>query len=381
MPEARMDPLLDAAPFGFLSLRDDGQVDLANRTLAEILDTTVDALVGRHVDGLMTVPSRIFYQSHFFPILKLQGRVSEVYISLVSAKGEEVPVLLNATRREARDGPRSDWAVVPIRTRNQYENEILRARKVAEEASRAKDVFLSFVSHELRSPLSVIMGWTSMLARPDFDRAKLPQAVDALERNARLQLKLVDDLIDHARLAAGKVKMELVAVDLLPILERVLDDIAPTARTKGIAIGRDFGAGATRIAADPERLQQVFWNLLTNAVKFTPAEGRIEARVQRAGSSVVIAFADTGKGIAPDFLPYVFESFRQEEGRSERAEGGLGLGMSITRQLVELHGGTIAVASAGPEKGSTFTVRLPALEGADGPSQWIGANAAQGRHE
>src|ERR1043165_7912540 len=136
-----MDPLLDSAPFGFLVVSDDGRVEVANRTLAGLLDTTVDEIVGGHLDNLLTAPSRIFYQSHFFPILKLQGQVHEVYVSMLSGAGEEVPVLLNATRRETSDGPRSDWAVVPMRTRNQYENEILKARKAAEEASRAKDAF------------------------------------------------------------------------------------------------------------------------------------------------------------------------------------------------------------------------------------------------
>lgn len=361
-----MDPLLDSAPFGFLVVRDDGYVEAANGTLAEILDTTVDRLVGRHVDTLLTTPSRIFYQSHFFPLLRLQRRIQEVYVSMLSAGGDEVPVLLNATRRDAADGPRSDWAVVPIRTRNEYENEILKARRVAEEASRAKDVFLSFVSHELRSPLSAITGWAAILARDDVDAAKLKRGIEAIERNVKLQLKLVDDMLDHARFATGKLRVELDAVDARPVLTAVLESLEPTANAKAVAIAQDLAPGAMRVAADVDRLQQIFWNVLNNAVKFTPEEGRVDVAMRRSNGWVELVVRDTGKGIAADFLPHVFESFRQEEGRIVRAEGGLGLGMSITRQLVELHGGSISAASPGPGQGATFTVRLPALAASSG---------------
>jgi signal transduction histidine kinase len=356
-----MDPLLDTAPFGFLVVCDDGLVEAANRTVAEILDVPVGSHVGRHIDSLLTPPSRIFYQSHFFPILKLQGRVSEVYLAMVSGTGEEVPVLLNATRREADGGARSDWAVVPMRTRNEYENEILKARKAAEEASSVKDVLLSFVSHELRSPLSVIMGWATVLARADLDPVKKKHGLEAIERNAKLQLKLVDDLIDHARLASGKVKVELAPVYVHAVLGRVLEDLGPTARAKGVAIDGELGHGTVRIAADVERLQQVFWNILGNAVKFTPASGTVVVRLVDEGGWAEVSVTDSGKGITAEFLPYVFESFRQEESRAMRAEGGLGLGMAVTRQLVELHGGSVSAASPGPGQGATFTVRLPAL--------------------
>lgn len=357
-----MDPLLDQAPFGFLVARDDGSVEAANQTIGEILGTTADELIGRHVDNLLTAPSRIFYQSHFFPILKLQGKVSEVYATLISANGgEDVPVLLNASRRETPDGPRNDWAVIPMRTRNEYENEILKARKAAEDASRAKDDFLSFVSHELRSPLSAIMGWATILARDDVDQTKVKRGIEAIERNAKLQLKLVDDMLDHARLASGKLRVELEPLEARSVLETVVEGVIPTAKAKGIALDFHGEPGSTRVAADSERLQQVFWNLFNNAVKFTPEGGRISCAVRRINGWIEVVVNDTGKGIAPEFLPYVFESFRQEEGRMVREEGGLGLGMSIARQLVQLHGGSIAAESPGVGQGATFTVRLPAL--------------------
>lgn len=356
-----IDPLLDTAPFGFLVARDDGLVEQANITLAELVGRPRHGVVGHHLDGLLSAPSRIFYQSHFFPILKLQGRVNEVYVALATAKGEEVPVLLNATRRETPDGPRSDWAVVPIRTRNDYENEILKARKAAESASAAKDAFLSFVSHELRSPLSAILNWATLLAREDVDKVKIRRGLEAIDRNAKLQLKLVDDMLDHARLASGKVKVDLVHLDARPILQHVVESLQPTASAKGITLDSLIDAGTAKLAADAERLQQVFWNVLNNAVKFTPRNGRVSVVMRRLDGWLEVEVTDTGKGIAPDFLPHVFDSFRQEEGRVVRGEGGLGLGMSITRQLVELHGGSIWASSAGPGCGATFIVRLPAL--------------------
>lgn len=356
-----MDPLLDSAPFGFLVARDDGYVESANCTIAEMLDTTVERLVGSHLDNVLTAPSRIFYQSHFFPILRLQGRVSEVYVTLASAAGEELPVLLNARRRDSPAGPRNDWAVIPMRTRNEYENEILLARKVAEKASSAKDEFITFISHELRSPLSAIVNWASLLKRDHVDPVRMTRGLEGIERNAKLQLKLVDDMLDHARLVAGKVRVEPVHLDARHALEIVLDGIEPSARIKGVEIHRALGSDAARVSADAERLQQVFWNMLNNAVKFTPRDGRVDVRLRHEDHWIEVEVADTGKGIAPEFLPHVFESYRQEEGRLVKAEAGLGLGMSITRRLVELHGGSISAASAGPGQGARFTVRLPAL--------------------
>lgn len=366
---APLDPLLDTAPFGFLVVRDDGYVEAANRTFAHMMETTVEALGGRHVDNILANPSRIFYQSHIFPTLKLQGRIHEVYLSLVTGVGEEIPVLINAARRDGPDGPRSDWAVVAMKQRNEYENEILKARRVAEQAVLAKDDFLSFVSHELRSPLSAIKNWASILMHNPADPARLKRGLEAIERNANLQAKLVDDLLDHARLAAGKLRVELEPVDARAVLEAVIEGVEPTAHAKSIALERELGTDPLSISADAQRLQQVFWNVLNNAVKFTPAGGRVRATMRRANGWIEAAVADTGKGITPEFLPYVFETFRQEEGRVERGEGGLGLGMSITRQLIELHGGSISAASPGPDQGSTFTIRMPALEMAQSRSR------------
>ncbi|MEO8164573.1 MAG: histidine kinase dimerization/phospho-acceptor domain-containing protein, partial [Betaproteobacteria bacterium] len=210
-----MDPLLDFAPCGFLSVADDGHVEAANATLAAMLHTSASALVDRHIDQLFRPPSRIYYQTHVFPILKLQGRIEEVYVSLQDATGGEVPVLLNAARTERQGHFVSDWVVVPMRRRNEYENAILKARNLAEDAVRSKDEFLAVVSHELRAPLSAISGWAQVLDGLGLDEATVQQAALVIERNVRHQAKLIDDILDLTRIGSGKLRVELAPLDLL----------------------------------------------------------------------------------------------------------------------------------------------------------------------
>lgn len=359
-----MDPLLDTAPCGFLSVADDGRVTAANLTVAGMLGLERAELVGKHVDVLLGVASRIFYQTHVFPTLKLQGTVHEVYVSLRGAAGDEVPVLLNAVRRARAEGFISDWAVVPMRQRNEYENEIVKARKAAEEAARAKDEFLAMASHELRSPLSAISGWAHLLAQGTLDASSQQRAVRAIQQNAVVQAKLVDDLLDYGRISSGELRLEVAPMRLDAVIASAVEGLLPAAGAKSIDVKVDIDARDAIVSGDDHRLRQVFWNILANAVKFTPRGGQVRVRLRNSGSSVEASVTDTGKGIAPEFLPLVFERFRQED-RAARREGGLGLGMSITRYLVELHGGTIAASSEGPGRGSTFTVKLPVAVGVD----------------
>ncbi|HUP96878.1 MAG TPA: ATP-binding protein [Usitatibacter sp.] len=354
-----MDAVLDHAPCGYLLVGDDGVVRDANATLLMMLGAVRGEIIGAHVDRLLGPPSRIFYQTHVFPTLKLQGTVHEIYISIRAVKGEDVPVLLNARRRPAEDGFASDWVVLPMRQRNEYENEILKARKTAEEASRAKEEFLAIVSHELRSPLSGIMGWAQLLQMGNLDAASQERAVRAIMRGTRMQSKIVDDILDFARIFAGKLRLEVQALDLVHVVEDALDSIVPAAEAKGLSVKRNLDANVGLVTGDRDRLQQVLVNILTNAVKFTPGGGEIEVSLERAGPSAELRIRDTGIGIAPDFLPLVFERFRQATDNPARYGGGLGLGMSLASHLIELHGGTIAVASPGAGKGTTFTLRLP----------------------
>ncbi|WP_322402741.1 MHYT domain-containing protein [Massilia luteola] len=237
------------------------------------------------------------------------------------------------------------------------------ARDQAERLSALKDEFLATLSHELRTPLNAILGWAGMLQRGVRDEATLRRGLETIERNARAQGQLIDDLLDMSRIISGTVRLDVQAVDPARIIEAALGTVHPAAAAKMIALRADLGRGTgalpLEVSADPGRLQQVLWNLLANAVKFTPAGGSVQVLLGRDDADAVIRVIDSGIGIAADFLPYVFDRFRQQDASISRQHGGLGLGLSIAKQLVELHGGTIAVDSAGPQAGTTFTVRLP----------------------
>jgi len=231
----------------------------------------------------------------------------------------------------------------------------------AEEASRLRDEFLATLSHELRTPLTAILGWAHMLRAGQLNVPDVSRVYETIERNARAQAQLVDDLLDVSRIITGKLQLDVRAVDPTVFIESAVESVRPAADAKGVGICKVIDKGLASVSGDPRRLQQVVWNLLSNAIKFTPAGGRIEIKLGRAGSGVEISVGDTGVGIAPEFLPHVFDRFRQADQRITRQHGGLGLGLSIVRHLVEMHGGTVRAESAGEGKGSTFTVLLPAL--------------------
>jgi signal transduction histidine kinase/ActR/RegA family two-component response regulator len=233
------------------------------------------------------------------------------------------------------------------------------AREVAEQATRAKDEFLALVSHELRSPLNAILGYARMLRSGPGDGADFNKATGVIERSARAQLQIVEDLLDSARIVTGKLRIETSLVDLVPALEAALDTVRSAAEAKGITLVANFRRLPELVLGDSTRLQQVVWNLLTNAVKFTPEGGRVELRMEGDADHIRIAVSDTGKGVEPEFLPFVFDRFRQADASSERRYGGVGLGLSLVKHLVELHGGTIRAASEGAGRGATFTIMLP----------------------
>ncbi len=356
-----MDELLNTAPCGFLSFTDDGRVVLVNDTLLALLGYGREELVGRHVESLLPVASRIFYQTHLFPLLRLHDRVEEVYFSLRAKDGAEVPVLVNAARGERGGVVVNDCVLMHMRQRNQYEDEILEAKRAAEEATRAKDEFLATVSHELRTPLTAILGWSRMLQTGRLDEKMAARALDAIERNAESQNQLIGDLLDFSRIISGRIRLEVGRVEMARVVEAAVDVVSPAADAKGIKIQTILDTKAPPVSGDHERLQQVLWNLLSNAVKFTPKGGRVQVRLARVNSSVEVTVSDTGQGIAPEFLPYVFDRFRQADTTTTRRQAGLGLGMAITKHLVELHGGTIRAESPGEGQGATFTLRLPVM--------------------
>jgi signal transduction histidine kinase len=230
------------------------------------------------------------------------------------------------------------------------------ARRLAEEANRAKDEFLAMISHELRTPLNAMLGWVALLNGGKLDPEAQGRALEVIERNARAQARLIDDLLDVARIVGGQLRLQLRPLDLAQVVERALDATHPAAEAKSIAIAADLDRPLEMAAGDADRLYQVVCNLLSNAVKFTPDGGGVEVRLKREGGEARITVRDSGVGIAASFLPHVFERFRQGE---ERSQGGLGLGLAIARHLVEQHGGTIRADSAGEGQGATFTVTLP----------------------
>jgi signal transduction histidine kinase/CheY-like chemotaxis protein len=233
------------------------------------------------------------------------------------------------------------------------------ARDEAERLSALKDEFLATLSHELRTPLNAVLGWAGMLQRGARDEETLQRGLATIERNARAQGQLIDDLLDMSRIISGTLRLDVQRVEPDKIVEAALGTVHPAAVAKRIDLRVDVDRRAGPVLGDPGRLHQVMWNLLSNAVKFTPNGGMVQVMLSRDGEDVVIRVADSGIGIAPDFLPYVFDRFRQQDASITRRHGGLGLGLSIARQLVELHGGTIGVDSPGEQAGATFTLRLP----------------------
>ena len=233
-------------------------------------------------------------------------------------------------------------------------------RRRVEEADRAKDEFLALVSHELRTPLTAILGWSRMLGRGMLDEEKRRRAAESIERNAIAQARIVDDLLDVSRIITGKLRIEVAPVVLQRVVQAALDAVRPAAEAKGVVLTPPPACPDARpILGDADRIQQVAWNLLANAVKFTPPGGSVRARLRRDEGFMELAIEDTGQGIPPDFLPHVFDRFRQAETGTTRSTTGLGLGLSIVRHLVELHGGAVEARSEGEDRGATFLVRLP----------------------
>jgi signal transduction histidine kinase/ActR/RegA family two-component response regulator len=268
----------------------------------------------------------------------------------------------------------SDRVGSEIELRKQIEAQLL-ARSAAEKALRAKDDFLSTLSHEIRQPLNAVLGWTRILRdRDEVDVDLLRRALQIIDRNATVQARMIDDLLDMARIVAGKLRLDLQPLDLLSVTVAAVDVVTPAARSKRIALHTTLDPQMPRVLGDPARLQQAVWNLLSNAVKFTNPGGTIEVRVGWCDKSAHVTVTDTGRGIAAELLPYVFERFRQGDASSARREGGLGLGLALVRELVELHGGTVTAASPGLEKGATFTLELPVVT-----SPELSQNQAGGR--
>jgi signal transduction histidine kinase/CheY-like chemotaxis protein len=238
-----------------------------------------------------------------------------------------------------------------------------RLYREAQEANRAKDEFLATVSHELRTPLNAIMGWSRLLRTGQLDEGSQLIAYETIERNSKMQAQLIADLLDVSRIITGKLRLHVQPVELESVISAAVETVRPAAQARGIRLQTVLDSDTGLVSGDPARLQQVVWNLLSNSVKFTPKGGLVQVRLERIDSQAQITVSDNGKGISPEFLPHVFERFRQADSSSTRAVGGLGLGLAIVRHLVEMHGGTVWAHSPGEGQGATFTVKLPIMVG------------------
>jgi PAS domain S-box-containing protein len=358
--------------------------------LAAIVASSDDAIISKGLDGVVAswnaAAERLFGYSEEEAV----GRPLAELIIPDDRAHEEPEILARLSRgeridhyetvRRAKDGRLLDVSITvsPVRNsagqvigaskiarditaqRKLLESERL-ARSQAERLSALKDEFLSTLSHELRSPLSAIMGWTELLRRSSRTPQELTSGLEVIERNVRLQTRLVDELLDVSRISSGKVVLEVKPLVPATVIQAAVEAVRPAADAKGVRLYVLLDETAGPITGDPTRLQQIVWNLLSNAIKFTGKGGRVSVTLQRVNSHVELSVADTGIGIAPEFLPHVFERFRQADGSTTRRVGGLGLGLSIAKSLVELHGGAIRAKSSGLGQGATFTIELPLL--------------------
>jgi PAS domain S-box-containing protein len=338
-------------------------LELVNPAFAKMHGYTVEEMIGKPIVELFPLECRAELPEYLRIVdetghytfepkhLRKDGTVFPVQIDVTAIKDEQG----NMRYRVA--------SVQDITQRQQLLESEQEARKEAEAANRAKDDFIAMVSHDLRSPLSAILGWTQLMRSKKRDEVTIARALETIERNAKAQSQLLEDLLDVSRMIRGTLEIQVYEMQLRPIIEAAISTVQLTAEKKAICLESVFDTTINLISADPNRLQQIIGNLLTNAIKFTPEGGRITVRLERVENYAQITVSDTGKGISADLLPYIFDHFRQ--GNSTAKRTGLGLGLAIARHLVELHGGTIHVESAGEGMGSTFTVKLPLLLGGD----------------
>ena len=357
--------LLESAPDAMVIVDHHGRIVFVNGQTEQLFGYSRDELLGSALEGL--IPER-FQEGHVrhrrdyeaAPRTRPMGVGCELYARRKS--GEEFPAEISLSPIDTAEGRLVVSAIRDISARKHAEAE--HARLIDESAAHAhadrlKDEFLATLSHELRTPLNAILGWTALLRQGGLESTRAQHALATIERNARLQAQLMEDLLDISRVIRGKLHLELVPIDLVRTADAAMDVVRPSATVKQIHLELVAEQRPILLLADPDRLQQVFWNLLANAIKFTPDSGRVELGVRTDATSVTIVVRDTGKGIDARFLPWVFDRFRQEDSSTTRTHGGLGLGLAIVRSVVEAHGGTVSATSAGPGCGSTFTIVLP----------------------
>ena len=337
---------------GALTLAADGTILYCNQRFAELMGRPAERIAGQllqeflHPDDLPTL-QRV-----------LNSESCRADIQLRTAAGAVNPAQLSSITLDI-DGTRTIAVVVTDLTHERTERGL-------RESNRLKDEFLATLSHELRTPLNVILGWTRMLLHDHLSEKARRHALELIDRNAQAQAQLVNDLVDMSRMTTGKLQVQLEPLPVVPVLEAALESVRPAAQAKNLTIRTSWRVEDANVLADPTRLQQILWNLLSNAVKFTPNGGRITVTAEQVDRRIRIEVADTGIGIDPAFLPHVFDRFRQADSATTRRYGGLGLGLAIVHDLVQLHGGDVEVRSPGVDQGATFAVTLLASDGPAG---------------
>ena len=347
----------------------DGVITSWNQAAERTFGYTADEIVGKHISTLMP-PEHSEDTTRILERIRRGERVGHFETKRLTKDGRIIDVSLSVSPIRDADGKiiGASKVVRDITDRKQAEEERERllataeaAKSEAESANRMKDDFLATLSHELRTPLNAILGWAKMLHSGKVDGEDLEEGLSAIERNSQVQAQLIDDLLDISRIISGNLRLEVQRLHLSEIIEAALAAVLPAANAKEIRIHKVLDSLAGPVTGDAARLQQVVWNLLSNAVKFTPKGGKVQVLLERVNSHVEISVIDTGIGIKPEFLPHVFDRFRQADATTTRRHGGLGLGLSIVKQLVEMHGGSIRAKSPGEGQGATFTVTLPII--------------------
>jgi PAS domain S-box-containing protein len=381
--------LFEFAPDGYLITDTNGNIQNANQAACLLLKVSQPSLMGQPLPLYVTEAERCAFYAELDRLPQI-GRIQEwvtqlqpcgasafdaaLTVTTVSdATGTVVSLRwlvrditerkqLEAAQLRATLAEMSNQALeAEIAQRKQLEQELRQQAKFLHQANTLKDEFLAIVSHELRSPLNAILGWAQMLGSRQLDGTMMARAVETIERNAKVQVKLIEDLLDISRIIRGSLHLNIRPVNLVSVIRAAIDAVQLAVTAKNIEILPVLDESASLVSGDSDRLQQIIWNLLSNAIKFTPRQGQIEVRLERVASNAVITVRDTGQGIDPAFLPYVFDRFRQAERATTRHHNGLGLGLAIVRQLVEMHGGAVAADSLGEGQGATFTVQIPLM--------------------
>jgi PAS domain S-box-containing protein len=381
MPLPSDGTLFEHAACGLLAAASDGTILRANLTFCRWLGREADEVTGKkRVQDFFTMGGRVFHQTHCAPLLQVQGSVAEVQIDMLHSDHSRLPMLMNIVRRRYGEGTLDEYAFFIATDRRAYERELLIARKAAEAAlqarlgaearlheinqrlstaDRRKDEFLATLAHELRNPLAPMRNVLEALKRQSLDPSRRTWSLEVLERQLTHMTHLVDDLMEVSRISQGRLELRRKPVDLVTLLHAALDDVRGAVESAGHVVEVALPAAAIMVDADATRLTQVFVNLLTNAVKYTPKGGQLLLRAQREGAEAVVSVRDNGIGIPTESLGTIFEMFSQLTPALERSQGGLGIGLALVRGLVALHGGSIAARSEGAGMGSEFTVRLP----------------------